>query len=267
MTLADLQRRFQAAVLSGEDDPALLAAMQEPPGDDRIETRFAIYSDGYRLRHAEFLANDFSALRETVGDEMFGAMVEAYIAARPSTFRNARWYSAGLPDFLRATPPFSDDPCACALAALEGALGQAFDADDAAPLAIDALATTPMNDWPALRFRLHPAAELVASSDAALAAYRAAQDEGAAQVFAGDEKRDVLVWRQALEVRYRALSPLETLALREIISGARFGDLCGLLAFARPEDSAEDLTAQAAVFLAQWFADGLIVDATTTESR
>ncbi len=263
MSLAELQQKFQAAVLSGETDPSLLAVLAKPPRGQTANERFAIYSDGYRLRHAEFLANDFPTLREAVGDEIFGAMVEAYIAAKPSHFRNARWYGAGLPDFLAVTAPFCHDAFACALARLEGALAKAFDAEDTESLALDALSATPMDMWPELRFRPHPSAHLIDSSEAAMETYAAICHERAPEIEADGESRDILIWRQALEVRYRALSPLEALALRELFAGSSFGEICGLLAFAAPEEQADDLTAQAADFLANWFAEGLMAQVFT----
>lgn len=263
MKLAQLQAMFQMSVLGEEPDPDFLAHLNPPARADRIEDVFAVYHEGFRLRMAEFLANDYPVLREALGDEAFGEIVAAYAAARPSRWRNARWFGAGLPDFLRETPLFSEDKTACGLAALEAALAKSFDAADAGALALEILGVTPQEDWPRLRFCFHPGVAMVETTAAALACYEAAQseqsDRGAGDV--GEEALDVLVWRDGLEVNYRALDEWEALALREALRGAPFGEICGLLAFARPQEPAERLTMTAAGFLGQWFSAGMIVAA------
>jgi hypothetical protein len=234
---------------------------------ERIEDLFAVYHDGFRLRMAEFLAHDFPVLREAVGDEVFGAMAEAYMGAHPSRFRNARWFSAKLPEFLRETQPFAEDRFGCGIAALEGALARAFDAADAEPLAISALAETPRENWPNLRFSFHPSVALVDAPAASLAAFGAIQMEEEIDLAAIEDKDfEILVWRRELDTQYRPLDEWEALALNEALLGARFGDICSMLAFARPEEPAEELTAAAAGFLVAWFGEGLIVS-TTTEVR
>jgi len=265
MKLAKIQAAFQASVLAEAPSPDFLRLLRPPTRAARVEDVFAVYHQGYRLRLAEFLAHDYPLLREVLGDEAFGAIVEAYIAAQPSPYRSARWYGAGLADFLRATPPFSQDSLACGVAALEAAMTRSFDAADATPLPVEILGVTPPDDWPRLRFGFHESIELVDLSAEALAAYEAVQTEEEAAPGEGDVA--VLVWRQELEVNYRALDELEALALRELIRGATFGETCALLAFARPNENAEELTMEAANFLARWFADGLIVAAAPAEEN
>ena len=48
-----------------------------------------------------------------------------------------RWFSQGLPEFLRATAPYRDYPVLADLAALEKALNDAFDGADGAVLDAD----------------------------------------------------------------------------------------------------------------------------------
>jgi hypothetical protein len=263
MTLAQIQALFQANVLAETPAPEFLAQLQPPARTENIDEVFAVYHDGFRLRMAEFLSNDYPVLREALGDEVFGAIVEAYIFAHPSRHRNARWFGAGLPAFLSLTPPFAGDGLACGLAALEEALARSFDAADAPALPVDILGSTPPEDWPRLRFGFHPSVLLADAPVAALRRYEAVQagiSEGDPAAF-GDAPGVILVWRDGLEVRYRLLAELEALALREALGGKPFGEICALLAFSRPGEPEEDLAAAAAHFLANWFANGLIVTA------
>jgi hypothetical protein len=212
---------------------------------------------------AEFLRNDYPALHACLGDEEFEKIALAYMFARPSRFRNARWFAAGLPDFLRATAPFSQDRFACGLAAIEAALALSFDAADETPLAVEILGVTPEEDWPLLRFAFHPCVALIEASAVALAAHETVQrgEEEADLSEVADEDLTLLVWREGLDVQYRALDEREALALREASAGKPFGEICALLAFANPQEPAEDITSAAASFLVGWFGAGMIVAA------
>ena len=186
----------------------------------------------------------------------------AYVSAKPSRWRNARWVGAGLPDFMRATPPYADEALVCGLATLEAALARTFDSADETPLAVEILGVTSQEDWPRLRFAFHPGVALIEIPAAALACYEAAQSEETPDLEAcGEDHLALLVWREELDVQYRSLDALEALALREALGGAPFGQICSLLAFGRPGDSPEDLTMAAAGFLLSWFSEGLIVAA------
>lgn len=262
MTLAELQAQFQSNVLGELPQPDFLRRLSPPARADSIEQTFAVYHDGYRLRMVEFLANDYPILREALGDEDFSALVLDYVAAQPSRWRNARWVGAGLPEFMRTTPPYAECAVLCGLAALEAALSRAFDCADETPLAVEILGVTAQEDWPRLRFAFHPGVALIEIPAAALACYEAAQKEETPDLEAcGEESLSLLVWREGLDVQYRPLDALEALALREALGGAPFGQICSLLAFGRPEDLSEDLTMTAAGFLLGWFNEGLIVAA------
>ncbi|MGO9943868.1 MAG: putative DNA-binding domain-containing protein [Rhodoblastus sp.] len=264
MKLAQIQALFQANVLGETPEAKFLARLNPPTRAEKIEQVFAVYHDGFRLRMAEFLSHDYPVLREALGDEAFAAIAEAYVAAHPSRHRNARWFGAGLPEFLRRSPPYAEESFVCGLAALEEALARSFDAADASLLPIEILGVTPPEDWPRLCFGFHPSVALIEAPLAALRCYEAVQ-EGQADfdpAAGGDEEVSLLVWRDGLEVQYRVVDELETLALREALREKPFGEICALLAFSRPSEPAEGLTMAAANFLGSWFADGLIVAAT-----
>ncbi|MCI4680823.1 DNA-binding domain-containing protein [Rhodoblastus acidophilus] len=261
MKLGELQSLFQDSVLAGAPSSRLLALLRPPARAQNIAATFAVYHDGFRLRMAEFLSNDYPVLAEAMGNDGFAAMVEAYWRAHPSKFRNARWVGASLPQFLRATPPYAEDRFLCGLAALEAALAKSFDAADAAALAIEILRATSADDWPGLRFGFHPSVIRIETCAAALAAYEAFQ-AGEPVLRGRDEAETALaVWRCELDVNYRVLDTLEDIALAEAMAGAPFGDICAGLAFARPKQDAGEMAQAAGGFLVRWFADGVIVAA------
>ena len=128
MNLAALQSAFQAGILSC--DPAIPASIEDGPRLNRAG-RFGVYHDAYRFRLAECLSNEYSALRERLGDAEFGALIEAYIETQPSRHRAAQDYCRGLPDFMQATTPWRARRDIVDFAAFERQLSIAFDAADA----------------------------------------------------------------------------------------------------------------------------------------
>ncbi|PNG27740.1 HvfC/BufC N-terminal domain-containing protein [Methylocella silvestris] len=259
MTLKDMQAAFQGAILCGDEDAP--RGVEDGPRLNAA-ARFKIYYDAYRLRLAEGLSTEFPALRETLGDEAFGALFEAYLEGRPSRAFAAQDYCRGLPDFMREDPHWREQDNALGLAEFERALSRAFDAPDAPQLAIDVLAAQTPEDWPELTFVLHPSVQMIELPRSARSAYALSQSElseTADQEDAGGEDNapmeTVLFWRQRDLSFYRALSGDEEIALASLQRGTDFALICAVLAQNRP---AEDVAGEAAGFLGRWFTDGLI---------
>jgi hypothetical protein len=254
MKLAEIEAAFQEAILGepGKILDSVLGSRQL----SRAE-RFAVYSDAYRIRHAEFVSNDYSVLRNALGDENFGALVGAYIDANPSHHRNARWFSRKLPEFMAASEAWRNKPLWVDLAFFERALGDAFDAADASSLAVDVLMTIAAEDQPHMRFDLHPSLRLLKLAGGTIAAYQTAAEGDCDPVPAiGDGQEIALVWRDdELDSVYRLIDEDEALVLDAVGTGASFAEICGLLSFGNAE---EDVATRAATFLASWFGAGLV---------
>lgn len=263
MKLAELQALFQDSILTGERE--ILRSVLPSRRLDAA-ARFEVYADAYRYRLAEFLSNDYPVLRNALGDDEFGALVEAYIEAMPSLHQNARWYGYRLPQFMRETEPWSARRAWYDLAHFERALADAFDAADADVLDIESLATTPAEEWPRLRFQFHPSVALLRFAAGTVANYAEAVADDAeplphlsavrvAAELVPQVEEVILVWRKEGQSFYRSLDEDETLALHEIQDGKTFGEMCSLLAFRHVD---EDVSAVAANFLVAWFRDGLV---------
>jgi hypothetical protein len=63
-----------------------------------------------------------------------------------------------------------------------------------------------------------------------------------------------LIWRQHLDANFRSIDDVEAMALKQMIAGASFGELCEAL-FESVGDNAEQ---QAAQYLAGWLQAELI---------
>ncbi len=218
--------------------------------------RLAVYQDAYRARLGEFLANDYPVLASVLGDDDFVSLASAYIGSTPSLHRNARWYGQQLPDFLRAEAPWCDMRALADLAAFEHALGDAFDAADAPCLDAGALAAIAGQDQPRLSFALSPSLALLTLLAGTTACYEAVIEGAAADMPDSIDEETILIWRDAsLEPLYRPLEEDEALALAAAKSGATLAEICGLLSL---RHEAEAAAGKAGLFLARWFADGLV---------
>ncbi len=257
MRLAELQAAFQSAVLTGAGkDATVLASLAKPPTRER-SAGFGVYVKGYRLRLAEYLEEDFPTLKRLLGAKRFDALVSDYVSACPSRTRNARYYSARLPEFMQDSGKWREAQ-ALGVARLERALTDAFDAPDGDSCALEALAEYAPQDWPRLVFAFHPSLSLVSVAAGAVELYEALSSEDAAtpRVEPRDGEEAAAVWRSGFDPVYRALEADEFLALNEALAGKSFGAICQLVAFQQDEAAAPERLAQ---FLVNWFSDGLVV--------
>src|SRR3954452_25243545 len=118
------QADFQRGILTGDD--AVLTEILDSPKEKR-ETLYGVYRYAYGSRLVEAMRNDDELLHLYLGDETFDEMGHAYVKTRPSEHPNLRWFTQGLPAFLRDAEPYCNHPALSDLAALEKALNDAFD--------------------------------------------------------------------------------------------------------------------------------------------
>ena len=207
MKLAELQSLFQSAVLTGDAEDAAILDIVAPPREADRPTMMGVYVNAYRLRLAEFLDEDYPALRVLLGDDDFEALVEAYIDANPSRLRNARWYTTRLPEFMQESENWSANALAIGLALFERALTDAYDAADAPAQSIETLAEFSPQDWPRLGFTFHPSLRLIEVAAGVLDAYAAATaDEHEDEEARGPPRRTKARSRIARRTRARAKS-------------------------------------------------------------
>ena len=230
-------------------------------GTARVDagTRLSIYGNAYRLRLVEALDANFPALHAWLGDEEFNQLGRAYIAAHPSQHYSIRWFGHQLPRFVATQAPWRDDGFVNELVQFEWAMSEVFDAADAAPLGMDAMAAVAPDAWPALRFEFHPSLRRLALHWNIPPIWRAlTRDEQPEPGRATDVPITWIGWRQQLTLYYRDLEVDESWALAAAQQGANFAELCeGLCEWI----DAAHVAQRAAGFLHQWISDGLIVRA------
>jgi hypothetical protein len=251
--LKTIQAGFEDYVLGKAGAaPAIAASITDQYGLD-AGARLAIYYNAYRIRMREALAEAYDKTWTYVGDELFEQLALSYLAAHPSNFRNLRWFGGRFA--AHAAQELADYPWIADLAALEWALGVAFDAPDADTASAASLREVAPDDWAGLSFGLHPSVQLVPMRWNAAAIWQALHDDAEPPDAAASERPVTwLVWRAGLQPHFRSLDALEADALRHIGDGAVFGEVCETAA----ADGGADLTLRVAGCLQNWLAQGLL---------
>lgn len=251
--LKQLQERFQAGILAGDD--AILGDVKDSAREQR-SVLFGVYRNAYVARLAEILGNDYTQLHTYLGDDGFAKLARAYIAAHPSDRRNARWFGRHLPAFAKETAPFASHPEIAEFAALEKALDDAFDGPDATPLAIGDLAAISPEDWPHLTFQPHPTAIRLTFTTNAAEIWSALKDGTSPPAPARQpEPRALIVWRQDDMARFRPLAAEEAMMWDEAAHGVRFGILCEMVTTFAGEETA---ALRATTYLKTWIDSGML---------
>lgn len=248
--LKETQQRFQQAVLSEDVAPGLFVA--EGAG---VAGGLGLYLTAYRARLQAALRDNYPVLHRALGDEAFAELASAYIAAHPSRFRSIRWFGDVLSTFLDAAPQRLPHPALADVARMDWAMRGAFDAADAALLTLADLAALAPADWPLQRFVLLPSFRVVELDWAIEPVWRVLNENAGAETSTPEPLSHVLlVWRPALECRWRSAGKSEAVALNALRQGASFAECCAVIAQAGEADPAS----VALGLLQRWVADGLL---------
>jgi hypothetical protein len=225
-------------------------------GDDRLsaEARVDIYANMYFYRIRDALKEDFPATLAVLGDDNFHNLVTGYLLECPPTEPSISDCGRYLADYLRDHPIRESAPYIADLAKLERAVVEVFHGTGASALEPDALRATPPEDWPAMKLRIHPAAQILALEWRVSELLRAVE-EGRPWKPAERGAVKVLVWRRNARVFYRDLERPEADALAAASGGATFAEICDVVA-ANADD--EDPVAAMNRVLARWLSDGLL---------
>lgn len=247
-----IQDKFQDYLLGKETaQPEILGDVRQQFGLPATE-RLAIYYNAYRIRLRDAMSDAFGKTHSYLGDDMFHAFCEDYIATYPSQHRNLRWYGAQFPTFLASRLP--EHPVVAELAAFEWALGLAFDAEDAPVLVLDDLRSLTEEDWEHLGFACHPSLHFLSMQWNAVAIWLALNEEQDPPAAVKDEAASCwLVWRKDLQAHFRSLASEEQNALQGLMQEHSFSEVCAIAAESNPA-----ITPQIAGWLQTWVADEML---------
>jgi hypothetical protein len=257
-SLAELQRRMQAAVMGGSDEVLALI----PPNSRTSNTvLLGVYRHAYVARLIEVVRSAHPLLARYMGDEAFEQMARRYVTLYPSRHANARWYASDIPELL-AGENFAAAPELREIALLERQLDLAFDAADAPVLDLHALAAHAPETWGSLVFEPHPSAAVLTFRTNAFEIWLALKDEDEVP----DARRSVtepqtfLVWRRESTPAVRRLAAEERMLWLEARQGKSFA---GLAEMAATFDDPGTAAVRVAQYLNGWLAAGLLSKAMT----
>jgi hypothetical protein len=252
--LRQLQRDLQAHLL-GEQSAIAAAIVEAPPLD--VDVRLAIYRNAYQVRLIEALDDTYPNLHAVLGDEVFMALGEEFVAAQPSVHRSIRWYGAELAQYLRQHSPYAEQPILAELAMLEWTLAEVFDAADALATPRAAFSAIEPSAWSELRFEFHPSLHRLHLQWNTTAVWQAmSRGEAPPDPVCAEHPVPWLLWRQNLQNYFRSMTADEAVALDAALRGDNFGEICETLAEWLAE---EQIPLRAAGLLGAWADSGIIV--------
>ncbi|MGH8162477.1 MAG: DNA-binding domain-containing protein [Gammaproteobacteria bacterium] len=196
-SLLELQQNFAAAIRGDPQSPIanwVLGNGLEP------EARLRLYRHMIQADYSEALRTAYPAVNRLVGEEFFDAAAARYLREHPSRSGNLQDYGAEFPAFLLGLKEARELAYLPDVARLEWSRQQAYLAADAKPLAAEALATIPDDDWSGLRFRFHPAVSRVASAYPILDIWLFCQEASPGELQLRNSAQQVLVWRDGVEI-------------------------------------------------------------------
>lgn len=257
------QRRFQALLIQGGEASASLLRVGSERG-------LQVYQHAYRSRLLAALRDNYPVLLQAMGDDSFDALGHAYLDAHPSTEPSIRWFGHRLAEFMAGV--FAEQlghPAFVDVARMDWALRGAFDAADDPALTAQALQGLAAEAWAGLRLqpraatRLLPLDWAVEPAWAALARHQAAVDAaiGSGEDLPGEPElpepevlaHQLLIWRPALETRWRSLDEAEATLVAALFGGASIAELGVLAAGLHGEAQAPAVLSQT---LQRWLAEG-----------
>ena len=225
-------------------------------GDDRLssEARVDIYANMYFYRILDALKEDFPATLAVLGDENFHNLVTGYLLEHPPTDPSITHSGSHLADYLRDHPMRDDVPFVADLAKLERATVEVFLGPDAATLEPGALRAVAVEDWPAMKLKLHPSAQIL-SLDWRVSDLLQAVEDHRPWNPANQDAVKVLVWRTNARVFHRDLDPMEANALEAAAHNATFAEICDIVAATAAD---QDPVAAMNQMLSRWLSDNLL---------
>lgn len=216
-----------------------------------------LYREQFALRHVAALREDFVSLEAVLGEPAFERLAAAYLQAFPPTSFTLRDLGEHLPGFVALTAPWSDDPLLTDLARVEWAFVAAFDAPDAPPLELTALAALPEEAWPTARVVFQPSLQRLALASPAHDYRLAARDAKVARaslVRPPSRPSHLVVFRGAERLQCVDVDAAAYALIGELARGAPLGEACERVA----EHCGAALEDEVGAWFQQWTALGWI---------
>jgi hypothetical protein len=184
-----------------------------------------VYRHNTYANLTEALGAVYPVIQQLVGVDFFEHTAAHFIRQSPPRAANLHDFGGDFADFLAGFAPAQSLVYLPDVARLEWAWHEAFHAADAAPLALETLASVDPADHAALVFCLHPSTRLLASGYPVDRIWQVNQPgfDGDASVNLDDGGARLLVRRRGLSVEVVVLGPGEYALLRAFADGRPLG--------------------------------------------
>lgn len=252
--LRDLQRAFFGAITRAhEDDVRALELADEIREHGALGAldRIDVYAGMYCARLVEALAEDYPRVAATLGPDAFADVAHRYVERHRSTHPSLRWFGREFGAFLSTDGGARHPSYIAALAHLEWARLEVFDAADAEALEIDDLRRFAAEEWATIRFETHPAVTIV---QVQWPVHRVWAGEAVPADWLPQETW-LRVWRQGDQVFQAPMDAAERIAFDHLRRRDDFGALCAGLAEIA---AADDAPRVAGALVLRWVQDGIL---------
>lgn len=226
----------------------------------RISTaqRLAIYHHAYRARLLDVMRDSFEKTWAYLGDERFDAAAGAFIEANPPCHRNLRWYGDSFVAWLGERFPADID--ISELAMVDWGLRNAFDGDDASPVAAAAFERLHASDWAHIGCRFAPTLTIASVNYNTAAIWHALdRDEPPPPARRLGEPKWLMIWRSGWQPHFRTIGADEYAVLSRLQAGRPVAAVCAEFA-AQP--AGENAAVTVASYVRTWVDAEMIVELT-----
>lgn len=232
-SLRELQFGFAEAIFGQEANDFAQEVVVDGLSSGR---RLAIYRNNVFGRLTETLQAVYPVVQRLVGEGFFKFAAAEYISHYPSQSGDLHHYGLEFAGFLANFPPAAELSYLPDVAHLEWACHEVFHEADHGPLPLKQLQAVPPERYGDLKFRLHPAAQLIASLFPIHRIWEVNQPG-----YSGDQTVDLaigevrlLVKRSGRVAELNVLTSGEWCFLSTLADGCSFGEACETAFAAEP---------------------------------
>ena len=219
MSDAGFHARF-AAVLRGGKDVARDGFVPEPGHAAAL----SVYRNTVVRGVIDVLGDNYPSVRFLAGDGNFAALAKSYWQGHPPHAGPMLLYGDGFADHLSHEAPRGMPAFLPAIARIDRAWGEAHHSADAPTLSPGDIRTLDADGFSGLFVDLHPSVRRPAHDRPILTTWTAARFQSRVERAGTQCEETVLVWRPAMEVRYRTLSATEIILLNALDDGLPLGE-------------------------------------------
>lgn len=211
--------RFSAPLLA--PDLATPSLVMGPHGKG-VDKRYSVYRNNVTVSLIDALAATFPAVQRITGPEFFRAMARFHIREMPPSSPLLFEYGRDFAGFIDRYEYAQSMPWLGDVARLERAWLDAYHAADCQVLAAERLASVPPARLAELRFKVHPATQLLRSCYPVVTVFAANRNPGPVGRV-DNVPEDALITRPESDVVVRLLQPGGEVFLRYLIDGGTLG--------------------------------------------